>query len=245
MLELKGSPPDCAHRRETGGCAFCAARPFSVCASVPDADLDRLDALAEKMSLAADQPLFHEGDPADHVFNITSGSLRLYQLMPDGRRHVAGFLFAGDFIGLATGADYVCTAEAMEPVTLCRFRRSDYAELMTDRRELETALLSRAGHELAAARARMLLLGRKSAIERVASFLLDLPQSDPLRPTGPGQVRLPMTRGEIADYLGLTLETVSRCLSRLKRNGMVRQVTLNDLRVERIEALRDLAEGAT
>jgi CRP/FNR family transcriptional regulator len=243
MLDFKLPPLDCTHRRETGDCSFCAARPFSVCASIPDADLERLNMLAERISLTADQPLFHEGDQADHVFNVTSGSVRLYQLMPDGRRHVAGFLFAGDFLGLAEGADYAWTAEAMEPATLCRFRKADYAALMAERRELESALLTRAGHELAAAQARMLLLGRKTAIERVASFLLGLPASDPMRPIEPGQVRLPMTRGEIADYLGLTLETVSRCLGRLKRSGLVRQISLNDFRLERPEALREVAEG--
>jgi CRP/FNR family transcriptional regulator len=243
VIELKGLPADCAQRRGGGGCAHCQARPFSVCASVPDADLHRLDALAETVTLAPGQALFREGDPAGCVFNLTSGSVRTYRLLADGRRHIVGFLFAGDFIGLDPAGTYPLSAEAIEPTTVCRFRKAEYRALMVERRELEAALLARAGDELAAARKQMLLLARKTAIERMASFLLDLPGADPLRPGPEGLVRLPMTRSEMADYLGLTLETVSRTLTRLKRGGLVRQISLTEMRVEKPEALRALADG--
>ena len=243
VIELKGLPADCAQRRGGGGCAHCQARPFSVCASVPDADLHRLDALAETVTLAAGQSLFREGDAAAHVFNVTSGSVRTFRLLADGRRHVAGFLFAGDFIGLDPAETYPLSGEAIEPTTVCRFRKADYRALMAERRELETALLARAGDELAAARRQMLLLARKTAVERVASFLLGLPAADPLRMAPEGVVRLPMTRSEMADYLGLTLETVSRTLTRLKRGGLIRQVSLTEMRVEKPQALRMLADG--
>jgi CRP/FNR family transcriptional regulator len=243
VIELKGLPADCAQRRGGGGCAHCQARPFSVCASVPDADLHRLDALAETVTLAPGQALFREGDPAAHLFNLTSGSVRTYRLLADGRRHIVGFLFAGDFIGLDPAETYPLSAEAIEPTTVCRFRKAEYRALMAERRELETALLARAGDELAAARKQMLLLARKTALERVASFLLDLPGADPLRPGPEGVVRLPMTRSEMADYLGLTLETVSRTLTRLKRGGLIRQMSLTEMRVEKPEALRALADG--
>jgi len=243
MLELAGLPADCAKRRATGGCDVCQARPFSVCASVPDADLARLDGLAETVALEPDQALFRQDDPVTHIFNVTSGSLRLSRLLPDGRRQIAGFLFAGDFIGLSDEARHAFAAEALEPSTLCRFRQGDYRALMREVRDLETALLQRAGRELSAARDQALRLGRKSALERLASFLIDLPGIDPLRPATPDVIRLPMTRGEIADYLGLTIETVSRSLTKLKQLGLVRQLSLNLLKVERHDALRDLAEG--
>ena len=89
----------------------------------------------------------------------------------------------------------------------------------------------------------MLLLGRKTALERIATFLLDLPSHDPARSIPPGHVHLPMTRAEIADYLGLTIETVSRVLTRLKTQGVIRLVSLSELRVEQPEVLRDLADG--
>jgi CRP/FNR family transcriptional regulator len=222
-------------------CAQCATRPFSICAAVPDADLERLEALAQTIALERGAVLLREGDPAIRVFNITSGSIRLSKLLPDGRRQVLGFAFAGDFLNLERGETYGWTAETLEPTTVCAFSRRRFDVLIAERRELETALLARASQALALANAQMLLLGRKTALERVASFLLRLPDCDPTRPGDPGQVRLPMTRSDIADYLGLTLETVSRTLSRLKSQGVLRQVSLTELTVENPERLRAAA----
>lgn len=243
MLELKTLPPSCASRRSDSACATCGARPHSVCGALGQDDLLRLDALAEGMSYAPGQTLVHEGDAADQLFNITSGSVRVYKLLADGRRQITGFLFAGDFLGLAAGDRHAFTAEAIEPSTACRFRRTEYQALVRETPDLERALFDRARHELAAAQNQMLLLGRKTAQERIASFLLDLPSHDPLREAPDGIVRLPMTRTEIADYLGLTIETVSRVLTKLKTAGVVRLLSLNELRIERPERLRAIAEG--
>ena len=240
MLELRPLPTRCAQRRSDSVCTTCGARPFSVCDSLDAGDLERLDAIAERMDLEAGEGLIRQGEPANYVFNITSGSMRVYKLLPDGRRQITGFLFAGDFFGLATGQDYAFSAEAIEDATLCRFRKSEYRALIRDVPALEAALLERATHELAAAQNQMLLLGRKTAQERVASFLLELP-GDPVRPSAEGLVGLPMTRAEIADYLGLTIETVSRVLTRLKTSGVIRLISLNELRIEQPERLRALA----
>lgn len=245
MLELKSLPAGCADRRQSNACGGCGARPLSVCGSIDDTDLGRLDALAEHMTLQAGEPLIREGDEAKHVFNITSGSVRVYKLLPDGRRQITGFLFAGDFLGLATGQTYVFSAEAIEPATACRFRKSDYRGLIRETPALEAALLDRATHELAAAQNQMLLLGRKTALERIATFLLDLPGHDPARATAEGLVHLPMTRSEIADYLGLTIETVSRVLTKLKTTGVIRLLSLTELKIEHPERLRALAHGET
>ena len=242
MLELRTLPAACAQRRSDAACASCGARAFSVCGRLGDEDLAKLDSIAERTALKAGEGLIRQGDPAGHVFNITSGSVRVYKLLPDGRRQITGFLFAGDFVGLATGEDYAFSAEAIEDATLCRFRKSDYRALIRQAPALESALLERATHELAAAQNQMLLLGRKTALERVASFLLNLPE-DPVRPATDGLVRLPMTRAEIADYLGLTIETVSRVFSRLKTTGVIRLVSLHELRIENPDRLAALAEG--
>ena len=243
MLELKSLPAGCADRRQSNACDGCGARPLSVCGSIDDADLGRLDALAEHVALTPGQALIREGDEAKHVFNITSGSVRVYKLLPDGRRQITGFLFAGDFLGLATGQTYVFSAEAIEPATACRFRKSDYRTLSRETPALEAALLDRATHELAAAQNQMLLLGRKTALERIATFLLDLPGHDPARATTEGLVRLPMTRSEIADYLGLTIETVSRVLTKLKTSGVIRLISLTELQIENAGRLKALADG--
>jgi CRP/FNR family transcriptional regulator len=245
MVKLATLEMACGARAASGGCAACAARPFSVCAAVPDADLARLEALAQTVALDRGQALFRQGEPAGCVYNVTSGAIRLSRLSADGRRQVMGFAWPGAFLGLARGETHFCTAEALEPSRVCRFAKPRFEALMAERRELEAALLARAGDELAAAQAQMLLLGHKTALERLAGFLLTLPDRDPLRPSGPGQVRLPMTRLEIADYLGLTIETVSRSLTRLKRLGLVRQVALNELVIPDARALAAAAgEGA-
>lgn len=229
---------DCPAR---GRCAQCAARPFSVCAAIGDADLAGLEAIAETLTLARGQALFREDDPAAYVYNVTSGSLRLSRLTPDGRRGVLAFAFAGDFLGLERAPAHLCTAEALEPAAVCRFARPRFEALAAERRELETALLARAGEALAAAQRGRLALSQTSALQRVAGFLASLPGCDPMRPAGPGHIRLPMTRQEIADHLGLTLETVSRALSRLKRAGVIRQLSLTEFVVPDGEALATAA----
>lgn len=222
-------------------CAQCSARPFSICAAVPDADLEQLEAIAETVRLERGAPLFREGDPATGAYNITAGAVRLSRLLPDGRRQVMGFAFTGDFLNLDRPDVHPWTAEALEPVTACRFARRRFDALIAERRELETALLARASQALALANAQILLLGRKTALERVASFLLRLPGCDPAHPTQDGVVRLPMTRSDMADYLGLTLETVSRTLSRLKRDGVVSQRSISELAVTAPDRLAVLA----
>lgn len=243
MIELRSLPGDCAQRRQDTLCSSCGARAFSVCSSLAPRDLAGLDSIAERMSLEAGEPLVREGEPAHSVFNITSGSVRIYKLMPDGRRQITGFLFAGDFIGLASGDVHAFTAEAIEETTVCRFRGSEYHAFARDRPELERALLERARHELAAAQNQMLLLGRKTARERLATFLLDLPARDPARPSIDHLIRLPMTRSEIADYLGLTIETVSREMTKLKAGGIVTLLSLHALRIDQPDRLRALADG--
>ena len=194
MLELRTLPAACAQRRSDAACASCGARAFSVCGRLGDEDLAKLDSIAERTALKAGEGLIRQGDPAGHVFNITSGSVRVYKLLPDGRRQITGFLFAGDFVGLATGEDYAFSAEAIEDATLCRFRKSDYRALIREAPALESALLERATHELAAAQNQMLLLGRKTAKER-----LDIQLGRPSSPTQPGMTALWAARIRAAD----------------------------------------------
>ncbi len=215
--------PERAECPTEGPCAHCGARALSVCAQVSDAGLTRMSELSDEVELATGQVIVREGDPADYVFNITSGAVRVYKLMADGRRQIIGFLFAGDFLGLTIHKDYGFTAEALEPTTACQFTRKAYLGVAEQFPELEGALLGRFTSDLNAAQAHMLLLGRKTARERVATFLVDLSDKAARRGEDPNVVHLSMTRGEIADYLGLTLETVSRTLSALKAKAVIRQ----------------------
>ncbi|MDP1631017.1 MAG: helix-turn-helix domain-containing protein [Caulobacter sp.] len=234
-------PADCQHEGRVGPCHDCAARQLSVCGVLGDEGLRRLDQLAEHETFSARDILVREGDPAVHLFNITAGAVRVYKLMSDGRRQIVGFLFPGDFLGLATGDRYPFSAEAISAGTACRFSRKSYRKLLAELPDLEAALLERTSDELAAAHNQILLLGRKTAVERLATFLADLAARG-RRAGGDGKiVHLPMTRAEIADYLGLTTETVSRVTTRLKTRGVIRLLTLHSLRIENPRELARLA----
>ena len=141
--------------------------------------------------------------------------MKLFKLLPDGRQQVTGFAGIGHFLGLAVSDTYAFSAEAIEPVQLCRFSRPKLREVLHDFPALEERLLQTACNELVAAQEQMLLLGRKTARERVATFLVAQCQAG--LPCGRSElVPLPMNRSEIADYLGLTIETVSRTFSLFK-----------------------------
>ena len=197
-------------------------RSLTICSTLSSTALSDLDRLSGSVTLEPGQTLFDEGEPADHVFNVTGGCLKLYKLLQDGRRQVTGFLFSGDFLGLASRTNYAYSAEALDKATLCRFQRNQLNLFLGRHPELEHELLDRASHELAEAQEQMLLLGRKSARERLASFLLLLSRRAAMRGAAEEPVLLPMGRNDIADYLGLTTETVSRTFTRLRKDGLVR-----------------------
>jgi CRP/FNR family transcriptional regulator, anaerobic regulatory protein len=204
-----------APTRTAEPCSSCEARAHSVCSVIADQDLARLAAVAVLRDISKGATFIQEGTPATDFFNITRGTVKLIKLMPDGRQQVMGFAGMGHFLGLAVFNTYAFNAEAIEPVQLCRFSRPRLRELLHDFPALEERLLQTACNELVAAQEQMLLLGRKTARERVATFLVARCRAA-LSSGSAELVPLPMTRSEIADYLGLTIETVSRTFSRFK-----------------------------
>lgn len=194
--------------------------------------------------LGAGQPLFHEGDPATRVFTLTEGALKLYKLLPDGRRQVTGFMLPGDFLGITIDDDYAFTVEALADSKLCWFPRSRFGAFVEAHPDLERGLYRLAAHELAAAQAQMVLLGRKTAEERVASFFVALLERAERAAGGAeGMVDLPMSRLDIADYLGLTKETVSRVLASLKNKRAIRLAALTRIEILDRDALEAIASG--
>jgi len=187
--------------------------------------------------------LFREGDPADSFFNVTAGTAKLFKLLPDGRRQITGFVGPGHFLGLAVSDTYAFSAEAIEPVRFCRFPRARLRRLLDDFPAMEKRLLEVAANELVAAQEQMLLLGRKTARERLASFLLLQSRQGLACGHSRQRFNLPMTRGDIADYLGLTIETVSRTLTRLRGERMIEVVSQNELVIRDRRALESLAGG--
>lgn len=222
----------------------CDARKVALCGVLEDRELALFRCLGGTCYLQEGQPLFHEGDPASQVFNVTKGALKLYKLLPDGRRQIMGFMFPGDFLGITINDEHAFSAEALGSTQACRFPRHRFDEFVESRPAMERELYRLAAHELAAAQAQMVLLGRKSASERLATFFLDLlVRREKMTGKTHSEIDLPMSRSDIADYLGLTKETVSRVLASLKGKRLIRLAALNRIEVLDREALRALAEG--
>lgn len=233
------------YRARTGDtpCAACEVRHLAVCSALEDSDLESLEAILQHKNLQAGENLFDEGEPANYVYNLTSGCLKLYKLLPDGRRQVTGFLFAGDFVGLANSDDYIYSAEAVSDVELCRFEKTKLDNLMDAHVNFEKRLLGMARFELAEAQEQILMLGRKTAKERIASFIVMLSERAARRGHTTNPVEFPMSRNDIGDYLGLTTETVSRTLTRLRKSGAISLDTDRSITINERETLAEIAEG--
>lgn len=193
--------------------------------------------------VGAGQTIVIEGDPIDHYFRILSGTVRLYKAVADGRRQIIDFLGPEECFGLTGLDEYAYSVEAITDVVMSRLPRQRLDSTIAAQPDLGRQLLRLACSELNRAQQCMLLLGRKSAEERVASFLLDLDkrQGDPDKDMG--FLNLAMSRQDIADHLGLTIETVSRIFTRFRRAGLIglpdrHSVILND-----IDRLSMTAEG--
>ncbi|MEQ9815138.1 MAG: helix-turn-helix domain-containing protein [Azospirillaceae bacterium] len=243
------SKPEITERRKPvashGGhpCGACPVRNLSVCSALNDDELAVLEEIVSNRDIPAHQMIFQEGDDAGDLFNVLEGVVTLYKLMPDGRRQITGFLFNGDFMGLSVNGKFAYSAESVTPVTMCRFPRRRLDGLMERFPHLQRRMMGLASNELAAAQDQMLLLGRKSAKEKIASFLLTLSRRAAQREQPDDPVFLPMSRADIGDFLGLTTETVSRTFTHLKSSGVIRLLEGHRVHLADREALTDIAEG--
>jgi CRP/FNR family transcriptional regulator len=212
---------------------------LAMCRGLARQAASRIVAVSTLQKAKAGETLFSEGDDAEGIYEVVAGMLRLYKLLPDGRRQITGFISAGQILGLAPEGTHVYSAEAINDVTLCRYPRVGFDRLIDEVPGLARRLLAVTSHELRAAQDQMLLLGRKAAGEKVASFLLlmaDQQGSD-------DEVAVPMARGDIADYLGLTTETVSRTFTKLRLEGLIGLPTPNHVEIRNRDQLEDFASG--
>ncbi len=205
--------------------------------AIASANIGPLAAVQTMVAFAPRAPIMVEGDSADHLFRIMTGVVKVHRALADGRCQITGFLFPGDLLGLAPEAVHRHGADAVGPVILSRFPRKKVEQLVDVSPLVARLLLRLAYDELNAAHEQMLLLGRKTAPEKVASFLIAM-----ARRTGSDTLDLPMTRAEIADYLGLTIETVSRTLTQLRKAGLLRIYRHQIQILDRAE-MGDLSEG--
>lgn len=188
--------------------------------------------------VSRDEEVFGEGEDADYVYQVVSGAVRTYRILRDGRRQIDEFHFAGDYFGFEAGEVHRVTAEAMTDASVRMIRRGALSDLAARRGDAARAIFRLTAEGLQRSQDHVLMLGRRSAQERVVGLLLDIAE----RTHAGAELDVPMTRQDMADYLGLTIETVSRTLTALQDEGLialpsVRHLVLKDRRtLERMVA---------
>ena len=226
------------HTLTPPGCGDCPIRHRAVCARCEGDELAELERIKFYRGYDAGQVVASAGEPMSFVGSVVSGTATLTQTMEDGRRSMVGLLLPSDFVGRPGRETAAYDVTAASDLMMCCFRRGAFEQLMLRTPNIGQRLLEMTLDELDAARDWMLVLGRKTAREKIASFLATIARRDAtLRPGGAAReivLDLPLTREAMADYLGLTLETVSRQMSALKRDGLIRldgtrRVTVPDL----------------
>ena len=207
-------------------CETCRVRNRAICAALDASEIQALNAIGRQRKLEAGQSLLWEGEDSVLVANVIEGVLKLSTGTADGREQIVGVVYPSDFIGRPFGQQTAHSVTALTEATVCVFSRTDFDNFAREHPALEHKLLQRTLAELDRTRAWMLLLGRKSAGERIAAFLLEM--AERLAANGACEnvgghetFDLPFSRQQIADVLGLTIETVSRQFSKLKNNGVI------------------------
>lgn len=205
----------------TDRCNACVVRDRALCSSLSDEELTVLADIGRRREIPKGQVIAWEGDRANMCATLVSGVLKLTSATPDGREAIVGLLYPGDFVGELFVDEVHLTVTAACDADLCFYARDRFEAVLDRHVALERLLLRRTIDSLADARARMLVLGRRTAEEKVASLLLELSRRLAPVDDAPAEFTLPLARGEMADLLGLTIETVSRQLTRLKADGII------------------------
>ncbi len=204
-------------------CSVCEVRKTSICAELGADDMKIVANTMAHHSVREGQAIVKQGEPNEKLYVIVSGTFRLVRMLSDGRRQITGFLFPGDFLGLNASHDSVHSAEALEPGLVCRFSHSYLDEMSRKYPGIKDRLLARGHTEMNKAEDHIVLLGKTNAEERVLSFLSMIAKKCPKYDSG--RIFLPMPRQDIADYLGLRLETLSRTLASLKKQHRLQEVS--------------------
>jgi CRP/FNR family transcriptional regulator len=239
--KLNPRMPGAAHDR----CASCTIRRRAVCSYCGPDELAKLDAIKFYRNFVPGQEIVAAGEETGFLGSVVEGVVALSKTMPDGRRQTVGLMFPSDFVGRAMRPVATYDAVAVTPVRLCLFARSRFERLLRETPALEKRLLEMTLDELDAARDWMVLLGRKTAQEKIASFLVILARRaaalENARPRDGLSFDLPLTREAVADYLGLTIETVSRQITALRKAGLIELTETRHVRVPNYLALLDAA----
>jgi CRP/FNR family transcriptional regulator, anaerobic regulatory protein len=225
-------------------CGGCTIRHKAICAALSADGMAGFNRMARRRTLPAGAVILGEGEANSMFANVVSGVVKLTKTLDDGRQHIIGLLFASDFLGRAFRKDNPYFAEAATQVEICSFPAAGFEKMLPAMPDLQHRLFLYTLGELDACQEWMLLLARKRAEERVASFLLMVAKR--VRDAGlpaagsDGAIRfqLPLSRAEISDCLGLTLETVSRQMTRLKNKGVIELANYREIVIPDMNALQ-------
>lgn len=228
-------------------CQACEARHRGICGGMEPEQLLELSRHTKIRTVPAGTELLIEGERAGTFANILSGVVKLSKLMADGRHQIVGLQFAPDFVGRPFANESLVAAEAATEVTVCTFPRETLEDMASRSHGLGKMLLSQSLNELDEARDWMLTLGQRTAEERVAHFVqtiaLHIDPYEHIEDDKPIDIEIPLSRADIADFLGLTIETVSRQFTRLRNQGVVEKLEGRRIRIPSLEALRAVAEN--
>jgi len=210
-----------ANKAETR-CAVCKIRTYSFCRCLPEEKLKIFSEISKEKEFKDKETIFLQQEDSKNLYNITKGNVKIYRLLSDGRIQIIGFLYPGDFFGSYKKGKYNYSSEAIGEVRSCVFKQEYLDNYLEKNMRLAKELLHMTSHELTLAQDRMGVLGKMNANERVAKFILNISEQRARIGWQSNPVSLPMTRQDIADYLGLTLETVSREITRFKTSNLIK-----------------------
>ena len=229
-------------------CQACAIRNRAICADLESDEIDLLNSIGRRRKVSVGEQLLWEGDDAALVANVIEGVFKLSSQTAEGKEQILGLAYPSDFIGRPFGESAPFGVEALTDGFVCVFERTAFDRFAREHPRLEHKLLERTLTELDRTRRSMMMLGRMSAEQKIASFLLET--SERLAPAdcsfildeAPANFALPLSRQQIADVLGLTIETVSRQLSRFKKAEIIDLPARRDIVILDRQALQDMVE---
>ena len=223
-------------------CSLCKIRSYSFCRCLNDDQLEIFSKVSFEKKFTDKENIFLQNDPSTHLYNITEGNVKIYQLLDDGRIQIIGFLYPGDFFGTYKNNKYNYSAEAIGNLRVCVFDQRVLDKYMDQNPILAKELLNETSYELTLAQDRMTVMGRLNAIEKIAIFLINISNQRKRIGWQSNPISLSMARQDIADYLGLTIETVSREISKLKASNIIKIISSKQLFINDFEKLNQISK---
>ena len=223
-------------------CNICKIRSYSFCRCLNDDELEVFSKISFQKNYTNKENIFLQNDPSKYLFNITEGNVKIYQLLEDGRIQIIGFLYPGDFFGTYRNNRYNYSAEAIGDLKTCVFDQKILDKYMDQNLALAKELINKTSYELTLAQDHMTVMGKLNAVEKIANFLLNISNQRKRIGWPSNPISLSMTRQDIADYLGLTIETVSREISKLKSSNIIKIISSKQLFINDFDKLGQISK---